>query len=382
MNPLTNIESDNELKGKNEVLFLFIFFSPLLGFSAYWYIFFFIYIVYSFLWLRRGVSVWGISFAFVFITFLFIKFEHFSNFSIWFGTVKFYMGWAIITLFLYLTRLSVNINKLIILLSCEIIIEFILINTIVPTSILPNYPETDGIIMTGSFARVYSVGCNATITATILVILLAYRESIRKKSTYFNKHFNKIISILSLIAIILLGSATGFILYILYISYKLNLLKIKYIFFFCLFIYVIVLGLQNLKVDEDSIFQRLSFEYFQYILEFKEWQLTELIYEYNVVDKFLGSDLKHEGNPVIWGDIALLEYYISLGICGLSLFLLYVFKFINKYNYFPILIGIIGAVHYGGIFSFSGQLIFAYSLLLNKSSIDFYGYNKISVNTL
>lgn len=377
MNLITNIESDNKLKGKKELIFLFIVFSPLLGFSAYWYILFFIYSVYSLIRYKTKISVWGICFSFIYITFLFIKFEHFSSFSIWFGTIKFYMGWAIITLFLYVTRLSVNINKLIILLSCEIILEFILINTIIPTSILPNYPKLDYTIMTGSFVRVYSIGCNATITATILVILLAYRESIIKRETnYYCNNYDRIITFLSLVAIVLLGSATGFVLYLLYISFKLNLLKIKYILFFCMFIYGIVLGLKYFHFSEDSIFQRFSFEYFQLILEFKEWQLTEFIYKYDVVNKLLGSDLKYEENPVIWGDIALLEYYVSLGICGLLLFLLYVFRFINKYNFFPILIGVIGAIHYGGIFSFSGQFVFAYSLLLNKHSIGYYGYNK------
>lgn len=92
------------------------------------------------------------------------------------------MGWAVVTATLYFSKTAININKILLLLSAEILFEFLLINTVVPTSILPNYPKLDDEIMTGSFFRVYSIGCNATTTSTILIMLLAYRESLIKRS--------------------------------------------------------------------------------------------------------------------------------------------------------------------------------------------------------
>ena len=48
-----------------------------------------------------------------------------------------------------------------------------------PANYLPNYPDLDYLITTGPIARVYSVGCNASKTATILTMLLSYREIMR-----------------------------------------------------------------------------------------------------------------------------------------------------------------------------------------------------------
>lgn len=62
----------------------------------------------------------------------------------------------------------------------------------------------------------------------------------------------------------------------------------------------------------------------------------------------------------------------SMGVGGIVLFVLYLLKYINRINFFPILIGVIGAFHYGGICTFPGQLILAYCVLLNKRTLAYY----------
>lgn len=352
-----------------EMLFLTMFFSPLLGVSGFWYIFLTVYIISQFFRKPSKPTVWGVTFTFLYIAFLGIKFFQISSFSIWFTTAKFYMGWGVVTLFLYYSKISINVNRLILLFCYEIILEFVLINTVVPQSVLPNYPNLGYEIMTGSFKRVYSVGCNATTSATILVMLLGYREAIRKRgSLCFNSKHNRIIFMLSLLAIIAFGSGTGFILYLIYVFYKFNLFKIKYIAVLFTTLFAIITFFSYITIGDESIFQRLSGEYLEFLWEYKEWQVTDLISEYKVKNIYLGADFKYEENALIWGDFAFLEYYVSLGICGIFLFIMYVFYYLNRINYFPILIGVIGAFHYGGIFTFPGQLLFAYCVLINKQN--------------
>ena len=349
------------------MLLFLMFFSPLLGVSGFWYIFFVGYYLLRFFKGKLNNTRWGVSFSLLYVAFLFAKFYQISNFSIWFSTVKFYMGWAIVSLFLFYSKITFNVNKLLFLLCCEILTEFVLINTIVSVSILPNYPQTDIINMTGSFVRVYSIGNNATTTSTIVVMLLACRESLNKNGLDLcGKILNRVLMALSLMTIIVLGSGTGFCLYLIYLLYKHNLFKIRLFLGLCLVLIGIVSFLSYITIDDESIFQRLSGEYFQFLWDYKEYQISELLDQYKVTNHFWGSALKNEEVALIWGDFAFLQYYISLGILGNSLFVMYVLKYANKVNFFPLLIGIIGAFHYGGIFTFPGQLLLAYLILLNK----------------
>ena len=361
--------------GQGEVIFFIMFFSPLLGISSFWYILLLIYILYHYAKSWKELSLWGVLFTILYVGFLFEKYNQISNFSLWFTTIKFYMGWGIVTLYLYCSKISINIHKLIVLYCLETILEFILINTFVPQSVLLNYPNLEHEIKTGVYNRVYSVGCNATMSATILVMLLTYRETLRKSRAWFcTKLCDRLITVLSFITVILFGSGTGFMLYLLYVLYKLNLFRIKNIVILFSVLYCIVTAFSHMTIGNLSFFQRLSSEYFDFLWEYKEWQITDLISEYKGKNIYLGADFKHEDSPLIWGDFAFLEYYVSLGIVGIILFVLYLLKFINKLNFFPILIGVVGALHYGGICTFSGQLVLAYSVLLSKKTLIYYSH--------
>ena len=204
-------------------------------------------------------------------------------------------------------------------------------------------------------------------------MLLACRESLNKNGLDLcGKILNRVLMALSLMTIIVLGSGTGFCLYLIYLLYKHNLFKIRLFLGLCLVLIGIVSFLSYITIDDESIFQRLSGEYFQFLWDYKEYQISELLDQYKVTNHFWGSALKNEEVALIWGDFAFLQYYISLGILGISLFVMYVLKYANKVNFFPLLIGIIGAFHYGGIFTFPGQLLLAYLILLNKNTLPYY----------
>lgn len=353
-----------------QILFYIAFFSPLLGISGLWFVIMSFSIIYAFYVNKhRKIGFPELILTILFILCAIIKLFHFCDISIWFPTIKYYMGIGIVICFLYLLDIVIDVNKLIIALNIEIFIEAILINTVLPANYLPNYPDLDYLITTGQIARVYSVGCNASKTATILTMLLSYREIMRMNRFVAD---NRIIEVISFISIIVLGSGVGFLLYILYLIFKYQLLRMRYIIFCMILMYFLFQFSKSISMNQDSIFQRFSYEYFEYILDYKKLQIDYLIQEYNVSNKIFGSTLKNVDDPIIWGDFAWIEYYISVGLFGIVVFLLTIYKYINNMNWFPVFIGILGAFHYGGIFSLPGQMVFAYVLLLNKKTLFHY----------
>ena len=92
-----------------------------------------------------------------------------------------------------------------------------MVNTILPASVLPNY--TEAYIQHSSYQRPMSIGCNTTVTATILCMLLAYREMLRKKSVLF---VDEKLDILGGLTIIVLASGMGIGLWCLYFAYRMK----------------------------------------------------------------------------------------------------------------------------------------------------------------
>lgn len=367
--------------GHNEVLFYLLFFSSLMGMTGFWYIIMSFAILYKIFAKRHTkISYSGLFLSVIYIIIIVLKLFHFYDMSMWFPTIKFYMGWGVVICFLYLFEISVNVNKILIILNIEIIVEFILINTVLPANILPNYPNLDNIIMTGSMARVYSIGCNASITATIMVTLLSYQEIMKRHFSGIEHRYARFGQILSVISIVLLGSGVGFFIYLIFLFYKYKLLRIKYVIFGLTLIIAVFSLSKSISMDQDTIFQRISYEYIEFIYDYKEMQIMDMAKEYHVKNQLMGTDLRGSEDPLIWGDFAWLEYYVSLGYIGLMVFGAFVVKFINKYNFFPIILCVLGALHYGGIFTLPGQVAFAYALLLNKKSLGKYAIPNKSIN--
>ena len=84
------------------------------------------------------------------------------------------------------------------------------------------------------------------------------------------------------------------------------------------------------------------------------------------MDSLFGYDYSKGEEPLTWGDFSIVEFYISFGIIGIILFFLFSFSKMNKTNFVAILIGLLGSLHYGGVFSISGQLVYSLALLLKN----------------
>lgn len=348
----------------------FLFFLPLLGSSIVGYVFITLSLLIFLI--NKKLSKPGIAIAILFFVLIFYKFQQLGDVVVTEVLVRYFLGEILILCFLYYTKAKVNIDKLIKLYAIEVCIEALLINTILPPSFWPNYPNLDIAVghqthFMGFYQRVYSVGCNATVSSTIMCILASYRQVLIKKGVIYK---NIKIEYLIFIAICLFASGTGFCLYLLYLLYKFNLYKSKYLAIGVVFV-IGLLYATTFMEQNDSLFSRFSYMYMEFLWEFKSQQIQEAESYLEAGSYLIGTDYKNL--PLqLWGDFAIRDFIISWGFAGLIFFLLLVLKYINRLNAFVLILGIIGIFHYGGIFSFSGQLVFSYAMLLNKKSIGYY----------
>lgn len=356
---------------KSDKLFYLLFFLPLTGSAFLGYAISVLFFVIYFLSRnKKEVTQFGIL-AFVLYVFLVIaKLIQTGNPSVVSVITRFYLGIGPILFYVYYSKVKVNINFIILLLSIEVLIEAFLINFVISPTLLPNYPTE---IKLGGFdstevmgyQRPYSIGINATVTATILCMLLAYREAQCKAGAA--RDFK--LDIISTLAILALASGTGILLFAIYIFYRFSgAINLKNISILILLV-LIILRVVNSELLGDSLISHFSTEYFQFMIDYKEELYSEYLSSFN--NKFLGVDF-HNMPPLTHGDTALVEFLLSFGLFGIIYFFLLVSHYFNKINWCPLLIGLIGAFHYGGIFSLPGQMLMAYVMVLNIKSRSYY----------
>ena len=355
-------------KYKNEISIYFIFFSSLFGMA--WLSYFYM-LAHSLLHkpVKKESNILYVLGVVLFCICVAVKYVQMQNFSSWFALTRFFLGWGIVYIFIKKHPVAININKLIIVFSVEVILEFLLINFVIPPTALLNYPNIDGVGNIGPFTRVYSVGSNSSISGVIMCMFLSYRASLGKSGVEIKSIG---VEILSTISILFFASGTAFYLFFIYLLYRFNLLRIRYVMFLCFALYLSYSILSNMYLNDESIFSHASWDYLSFIGEYKQFQIETLLQEYKSQSLFWGYHYPNGEEPLTWGDFALLEYYISFGYLGIILLLGITISNINKYNIIPVLIGIMGSFHYGGVFATAGQMAFIYALLLDKRAIDFY----------
>lgn len=323
-----------------------------------------------------AITKWGGIIFVIIMLFLLLKTSQMGDLYKLRNSFNFYFGWAIAVAYLYYTKTRININTLILIFSLEIILEGILINTVINPSLLPNYSalnienSTHITAFWGFYQRVYSICANATMSSTVLILCLAYREMMRKCGV---DNGGVIIDILSLVAIFMLMSGTGFFLYMIYLVYKYNLLNYKNIVFFIFFLFFVDFLSKEGGLMEQLGVSKFSLSYLLDLIEFKINQNSDYQEEFNVISsfKYIGASFKGR-TELIYGDFAIGELFMMFGLCGYFIFFLFILKYINRYNKFIILIAIVGFCHYAGIGTVAGQLVLAYTFLFNENSKCYY----------
>ena len=315
-----------EHKIKDWVFFL-LFFSPIFGFAFLCYLYMGLSLLFSRI---RSVKERGMSILLCSILFFICyKYIQIGNFTCWFALVRFFIGWALAFAYFRRFTLNVSVNSIILAFAFEIIVEFLLINTILPPSFLLNYPDIDDIGNIGPFIRVYSVGSNSSISGTILCMLLAYRESLNKRGCDVK---DIRVDILSTICIVMFASGTSFYLFLIYLFYRFNLLKIKYLIFASIVIYALFIVISKMSILDGGILSHMSFDYLEFLWDYKEMQIEDFLHEYKNMSRLFGYDYNGREEPLIWGDFAILEYYVSFGIIGVFLLIVVICTKVNKIN--------------------------------------------------
>lgn len=350
-----------------------LLFLPLCGSAFPAYIYMFLMVGLSCMHLK--VKIRHILFVeFLFLFFL-IKFAQ-TEFRIAEILFRYFFGWILAYYFFYCTGARIKMERLLLVFCCSVIVETILINTILPPAYWSNYPDlevawTHKSAYYGFFQRPYSVGCNATVSSSILCLMLFYIESLRQNGI---KLMSSKLEILAGFTLILFTSGTGLFLYMIYWAYKLRLfLKFRNIVLLAIGIVGIVsLTVYAATLETDTTLSKISSTYLQFLWDFKSEQVNDVLKTLQNTSFIIGDNYSNAKDLLLWNDFALNDLLNSLGFVGILVLLLFSIFNMNRINWVIILAAILGLFHYGGIFSMVGQLIFSYSLLLNKKTIGYY----------
>ena len=263
--------------------------------------------------------------------------------------------WGFLLFYLvFKSGIQIQVDKLLIFLSILTIIEAVLVNTVIPAELLPNYPiaGTPGhYAEIGGYQRPYSFGASASVTSVILAALLTVSKfGWRGKSLVF-------------VAILTCMSGSGFL--ALFIYFFARTARIGYLLLVPAIVGIIYYGLA-LGLDH------ISLEYLSFLFDFKMGQIMDQI---SMNSLFIGVPLRG-GVDGLGGDFAFLTFIQFNGLVGVLLFLMFLVVNTNKKNRLPLLIMVTGSLHYGTIFFLPGQLMFGYFLNLKSEAIQVSVSNK------
>ncbi len=279
---------------------------------------------------------------------------------------RYYFGFYVFYLFFNNVNIDLRLDKLLWVICGAIVLEAILINTIVSSEWLPNYPKNEigefgaQTKIFGFYQRPYSIGTSSTITSTLVMVLIFYVFGFTKDSGIDK---SKVLLIFSIFTVLILVSGTGYVLLLLFGVYKIgpfkNLLSaiISIGMLFLIYYLIFIADIGSL----DGL-DKISSAYLEFLYYFKIMQIDDVIYYLRAVPDqiFIGKAFEDSKQLVIWSDFAWLNLFECTGYLGFFITIsIFLFK-TNRYNYIPIFVFFIGAIHYGAIYSLPGQLLFGY----------------------
>ena len=151
----------------------------------------------------------------IIFTHLFILFYHILVNDSFYHIISFRFYFGFIIFYFYFKKIKfINFNRVFYILTAFIWFEFLVINTIIHPSLLPNFPDEKNFSHFSEnvlFNRPYSFGCNASVSSTIYLIIFILTSPKLKKNITF---------ILFFLTLCIFSSGTGFICFILYMLVK------------------------------------------------------------------------------------------------------------------------------------------------------------------
>ncbi|MBC8052948.1 MAG: hypothetical protein H7Y13_07775 [Sphingobacteriaceae bacterium] len=292
------------------------------------------------------------------MTFISVKYIQTNDFTATLLYLRLYWGFLAFYFFFRIWKLK-NAEFIFMFCAYLTLTEFIAIR-IYPnlTNILPNYDGTfeDNFIASGFFGGVHSFGGNRTVTGVLMLSIYVYFDTNRE---IFSKRNRYIAGLASLLAF----STTAWLIFIVYLLSK----HVRSL------IFPIVLALMaGVIIYVSTFWSRLTWEYISAVYEFKADEIAKNmshLYADRLSLFFGTSYVESESNEVkgygmLVGDFSYLDFYLRNGVVGVIIFIMISLANINRYNLPILVVLIIGTFHYHVIFSFPGQIIFAYFLTI------------------
>ncbi len=347
----------------NEYFLYSLFLLPLLGTSVPAYILAISYLLYR-IWSLQ-FKIQDLFFLTIIIVWFLLKIQQ-SDLRACTILFRYYFGFYVFYLFFNNINISLKLDKLLWIICGVIVLEAVLINTILPIQYLPNYPK-DGFgnfvaetKILGFYQRPYSIGTSSTITSTLVMFLVFYVFGFSK-----NKNIDKSrkLLIFSVFTVVILGSGTGYALLLLFLVYKIGPFKNKVsaivsVGAILLIYYLIFIA----DIGSLDGLDKISAFYLEFLYNFKVNQIEDVIYVLRSVPNqlIIGRAFNDAKELIIWSDFAWLNLFECTGYVGLFVTIfIFIFK-IDRFNNIPILVLLVGAIHYGAIYSLPGQLLVGY----------------------
>lgn len=359
------------------VLVLLFFFSPYLGIVPFAYGIILLAVIPQ----LQKVKLTYYDYAVLLILFIFFGFKFYQvSFSVWDALVRYYFGIIILYLFIKVYEIKLDAEMLISILFWVVLFEAFIINTFInPFQYLPNYPRSVFDLdiaghytkFMGFYQRPYSIGMNASTASTITCALLMYRATEIHIGTIKG---NKRVELYGLATVLLFASGVGLSLYFFYVLYRTKLITVKRALILIGVLVILFTGYDKIIgfFAADSIFQKVSAAYMGYLVDFKIEQVDDVltILKDPKNSLWIGQAFAEKAEIIIQSDFAWNDFIQCFGILGPVLYLTFISNKINSFNVAPILLLLIGAFHYGGVFTLPGQIVFGFILInLSKKTL-------------
>lgn len=278
---------------------------------------------------------------------------------------RYYWGWLIFYFIFKSNGVSYKtLNSTLFVLSVMTLVEAILVNTIITTSMLPNYVVGDtndggySLAHFGVYQRPYSFGGIAPVGATLLVVLMALCN-VRGWRFWF-----------STLAVLSLSSGTGIfaLLLLLLVKYRARLITIALIPlaillpWFLWFSNEIISFIRTLSGKANS-------DYVLYLINLLWSTVMSVLGKLDPYMFLIGFPPGHDDVSGHGGDWGILSFISMNGIYGFLLFFLIIFSRVNKANKLPLFIMLLASIHYAAVFSLPGQMLFGLLLSISNSGL-------------
>jgi len=355
-----------------------MFFIQYLGVGVYAHILIFFMICVE-IGLRKFSPITNFDIVFVLIL-CFVFLIKTLNISLWdsFLLWKFYFGFILFYIFFRISKYQIDYRLLFILTCIVSVIDFTLINSIVPIGLMKNVPGGELNVsaqeLKGAYYRSYGLGSSPTVSATIVVVLLAsifYHQRRKYKDIY---------TLFAIAPLIMFGSGTGFVLFLIFLFMRYKLFKGWKLFFGALIFVIFVMAITFIDQNENGgLLSRMSIVYYNFLFDFKMEQIAEVITKIHIslIQALFGYNYKPDEGLRIMSDFGWLDMLETWGYIGPAL--LWIFVIVKKkLKDPPVFLLMISALHYPGLFSIPGQIIM--SALLAAVSRDTYLKSEVELN--